>query len=92
MRTWILKGILVTAATFGTVSIGAEELPAIKLDGVATLETGAKMYRKLDKNGSYEIGDVVQLQDEKRANLTRKAKVLRVGNKSVVIEVLATTE
>jgi len=49
------------------------------------------MYRKVDKS-EYEIGDVVKLQDEKSDSVTRKARILRVGNKSVVLEVLATTE
>ncbi|MBM94577.1 MAG: hypothetical protein CMI09_01840 [Oceanospirillaceae bacterium] len=87
MKAWLLTGIL----AFISTAVLAEQPPAIKLEGVAHLEPGSKMYRKVDKS-EYEIGDVVKLQDEKSDSVTRKARILRVGNKSVVLEVLATTE
>lgn len=85
---------LLLAAVLGMLSTGAqaeEALPPIKLKGLVHLETGDKMYRKVPQE-AYDIGDVVELKDERDATLTRRARILRVGNKSVVFEVVAGME
>jgi hypothetical protein len=85
---------LLLAAVMGVLStaVWAEEaLPPIKLKGLVHLEAGDKMYRKVPQE-AYEIGDVVELKDERDVSMTKHARILRVGNKSVVFEVVAGME
>ena len=89
----MMKALLV-AAVLGVLSMsaGAEEnLPPIKLKGLVHLEAGDKMYRKVPQE-AYEIGDVIELKDERDVSMTKHARILRVGNKSVVFEVVAGME
>ena len=84
MKAWLLTGILALVST----TTLAQESTALQTEDVAFMEMGSRMYRKVDSN-NYEIGDVIRVQDVEHTHIVRKARVLRIGNRSIVFEVIA---